>query len=78
MLHKLMIQFIQVAAAVSTIAAIYMTVFLKETTGETDALEQPILKVTESNEDSCEASNKTNFIRQIPSPRDIFCLLKSR
>ncbi|KAL6522522.1 hypothetical protein OROMI_031480 [Orobanche minor] len=67
----------QVAAAVSILAAIYMGVFLQETTRETDALEQPILNSTENDEDSCKAPKKTDFIRKIPSPRDIFRLLKS-
>ncbi|KAL0422942.1 UNVERIFIED_CONTAM: hypothetical protein Slati_3317100 [Sesamum latifolium] len=67
----------QVAAVLSIVAAIYMGVFLKEPTRENDALEQPILKVTEGDEDSCKASKKIDVIRNIPSPRDIYRLLKS-
>ncbi|KAL0365702.1 UNVERIFIED_CONTAM: Tetracycline resistance protein, class G [Sesamum angustifolium] len=37
-------QIFQVAAVLSMVAAIYMAVFLKETTRENDALQQPILK----------------------------------
>lgn len=78
MLYKQPVQLIQVSAAVSIVAAMYMIVFLKEKTRETDALKQPILEVTESNEEGCKASNKIDFIRKIPSPRDVFRLLKSR
>lgn len=70
-------QIFQVAAILSMVAAIYMGVFLKETTRGDDVLEQPILKVTEGDEDSCKASKKIEVIRKIPSPRDIYRLLKS-
>ncbi|CAA2970860.1 hippocampus abundant transcript 1 [Olea europaea subsp. europaea] len=71
-------QIFQVAAVVSIVAAVYMRVFLKDTTRHTDALEQPILKLeTESNQACCESSKKVDFIKGIPSPKDIFCLLKS-
>ncbi|KAL0334546.1 UNVERIFIED_CONTAM: Hippocampus abundant transcript 1 protein [Sesamum radiatum] len=70
-------QIFQVAAVLSMVAAIYMAVFLKETTRENDALQQPILKVTDGDEDSCKASKKIDVIRKIPSPRDIYRLLKS-
>ncbi|KAK6159607.1 hypothetical protein DH2020_006921 [Rehmannia glutinosa] len=70
-------QIFQVATAVSIVAAIYMGVFLKETPRQIDALEQPILNLAESEEDSCKASKKIGVIRKIPSPRDIFRLLKS-
>ncbi|KAL8487874.1 hypothetical protein ACS0TY_023795 [Phlomoides rotata] len=58
--------------------SVYIIAFLKEETGETDPLEQPILKETKSNEHSCKASNKINFIQKIPCPRDAFHLLKSK
>ncbi|KAK4437600.1 Hippocampus abundant transcript 1 protein [Sesamum alatum] len=70
-------QIFQVAAVLSIVSAIYMGVFLKETTRENDALKQPILKVTESDEDSCKASKKIDVVRKIPSPQDIYRLLKS-
>ncbi|KAG8368050.1 hypothetical protein BUALT_Bualt15G0005100 [Buddleja alternifolia] len=70
-------QIFQVSAAVSITAMIYMIVFLKDTTRITDALEQPILKVTESDEDGCKASKKIDFVKNIPSPKDIFRLLRS-
>ncbi|KZV24886.1 hippocampus abundant transcript-like protein 1 [Dorcoceras hygrometricum] len=66
-----------VAAAAAVASAIYMTVFLKDTKLPSDALEQPILKETESNEDSIKESEKMDFSKKIPSPKDIFCLLKS-
>ncbi|KAL7118490.1 hypothetical protein ACP275_02G005000 [Erythranthe tilingii] len=69
-------QIFQVAATISILAAIYMGVFLKETTRGTDALEQPILEVTESDDGSSKALKKID-IKKIPSPRDIFRLLKS-
>ncbi|PIN09490.1 hypothetical protein CDL12_17925 [Handroanthus impetiginosus] len=59
----------QVAAAVSIIAAIYNTVFLKEKTSQMGGLEQPIMNVTEN--------DGTGFIGKIPSPRNIYRLLKS-
>ncbi|PIN09491.1 putative transporter ADD1 (major facilitator superfamily) [Handroanthus impetiginosus] len=58
-------------------AAIYTMIFLKETTRQTGPLKQPILKVIENNEDSCESSNKNDFIGKIPSPQDIFRLQRS-
>lgn len=78
MLYKQPVHLIQVSAAVSIVAAVYMIVFLKEKTGEADPLEQPILEVTESNEEGCKASNKIDLTRKVPSPRDIFRLLRSR
>ncbi|KZV41131.1 hippocampus abundant transcript 1 protein-like [Dorcoceras hygrometricum] len=66
-----------VAAAAAVASAIYMTVFLKDTKLPSDALEQPILKETESNEDSVKESEKMDLSKKIPSPKDIFCLLKS-
>ncbi|KAL3613926.1 hypothetical protein CASFOL_042000 [Castilleja foliolosa] len=70
----------QVSAAISTLAAIYMVVFLKETARETDdALEQPILNSTENDDvdNMCKAPKKKEFIGKIPSPRDIIRMLKS-
>ncbi|GFQ00541.1 hypothetical protein PHJA_002198000 [Phtheirospermum japonicum] len=70
----------QISAVISTLAAIYMVIFLKETTRETDdALEQPILNSTENDDvdNSCKAPKKKEFIGKIPSPRDIFRMLKS-
>ncbi|PIN09494.1 putative transporter ADD1 (major facilitator superfamily) [Handroanthus impetiginosus] len=67
----------QVAASVSTVAAIYAMIFLKETTRQTGPLEQSILTVTENDEGGCESSNRKDFIGKIPSPRDIFRLLRS-
>ncbi|XP_073123855.1 uncharacterized protein [Henckelia pumila] len=71
------IQIFQVAAAAAIAAAIYMTIFLKDTKLPSDALEQPILKEIESNEDSVEALEKMDFSKKIPSPKDIYFLLKS-
>ncbi|XP_075503589.1 uncharacterized protein LOC142540962 [Primulina tabacum] len=71
------IQIFQVAAATAIAAAIYMTVFLVDTKLPSDALEQPILKEIESNDDSVKPLEKMDFSRKIPSPKDIFCLLKS-
>ncbi|KAL8492302.1 hypothetical protein ACS0TY_023795 [Phlomoides rotata] len=77
MLHKQPVQLIKVLTVVSIVAPVYIIAFLKEETGETDPLEQPILKETKSNEHSCKASNKINFIQKIPCPRDAFHLLKN-
>ncbi|KAL3812768.1 hypothetical protein ACJIZ3_014036 [Penstemon smallii] len=65
-------QIFQVAAAVSMVAATYMGLFLKDTTRHDNALEQPILKVTESDEDGCKAPEKIVLIKKIPSPKDIY------
>ncbi|KAL3833254.1 hypothetical protein ACJIZ3_007990 [Penstemon smallii] len=68
----------QIAAAVSIAATVYMRIFLKETSHETDSLTHPILEPdTESNQIGFELSKKINFIREIPSPKDIISLLKS-
>lgn len=71
----------QVAALVSTVSAIYMRVFLKETVhqGSGDGLTQPILKkapgVVQSDDDS---PQKVQVFKKVPSLKDISCLLKSR
>ncbi|KAL3813993.1 hypothetical protein ACJIZ3_015261 [Penstemon smallii] len=70
-------QIFQVAASISIVAAIYMTVFLKDTTRNVKALEQPFLEVAETDEDICKAPEKIGLIKNIPSPKDIFRLLKS-
>ncbi|CAA0827753.1 Major facilitator superfamily protein [Striga hermonthica] len=70
-------QIFQVAAAVSILATVYMGVFLKEKPLKTEALEQPILSFAEIEEDSCIAPKKKELIGKIPSPMDIYRLLKS-
>ncbi|KAL6522520.1 hypothetical protein OROMI_031478 [Orobanche minor] len=63
----------QVAAVAAVTAAVYMRVFLKETSrGQVvvDALDQPILK-------PIEPPTKTDLIKKIPLPKDILRLLNS-
>lgn len=55
-----------------------MGVFLEETTRQTDPLEQPILKVMESDEDCSKVSKKIHLLNKLPSPKDVLGLLKSR
>ncbi|KAL3613925.1 hypothetical protein CASFOL_041999 [Castilleja foliolosa] len=67
----------QVAAVAAATAAVYMRFFLKETVD--DALEQPILQpVTDQTiEARNETLTKTDLIKKIPLPKDIYRLLKS-
>ncbi|KAI3446295.1 hypothetical protein Pfo_002960 [Paulownia fortunei] len=71
----------QVAAAVSIVAVVYVTVLLKDTShrDHADHLEQPILEpeAEKNRAISLESSKQINIIRRIPSPKDIICLLKS-
>ncbi|KAG8364433.1 hypothetical protein BUALT_Bualt19G0128300 [Buddleja alternifolia] len=68
----------QVAAVVSVVAAVYMRIFLKDTTRHIDALEQPILKPgTETNDVGNEPLKKTDVIKKIPLPKEILRLLQS-
>ncbi|KAK4401357.1 Hippocampus abundant transcript 1 protein [Sesamum angolense] len=69
----------QLAAVVAVVAAVYMKIFLKDTsTCQADALEQPILKpATETSETGNESLKKTDLIKKIPLPKDIIRLLKS-
>ncbi|XP_059647431.1 uncharacterized protein LOC132293817 isoform X2 [Cornus florida] len=70
----------QVAAGVSMVAAVYMRLFLKETTYEGDALAMPILKSV-SDHDTAQSdgqsSRKVQVFKKIPSPVQLICLLKS-
>lgn len=77
--NKINIVFIQVAAVVAVVAAVYMRIFLKETSRQTDALEQPILKpMAETTESGNEQLKAADLIKKIPLPKDIIRLLKSR
>ncbi|XP_011088647.1 hippocampus abundant transcript 1 protein [Sesamum indicum] len=69
----------QLAAVVAVVAAVYMKIFLKDTsTCQADALEQPILKpATETSETGNESLKKTDLIKKFPLPKDIIRLLKS-
>ncbi|KAL0334545.1 UNVERIFIED_CONTAM: Hippocampus abundant transcript 1 protein [Sesamum radiatum] len=69
----------QLAAVVAVVAAVYMKIFLKDTSScQADALEQPILKpATETSETGNESLKKTDLIKKIPLPKDIIRLLKS-
>lgn len=73
----------KVAAISSTVAAIYMRIFLKETGGriKSDPLNQPIL-VDDGEECSDSGGNSskrvTESFKKVLQLKDIFCLLKSR
>ncbi|KAL0422943.1 UNVERIFIED_CONTAM: Hippocampus abundant transcript 1 protein [Sesamum latifolium] len=69
----------QLAAVVAVVAAVYMKIFLKDTSScQADALEQPILKpATETSETGNASLKKTDLIKKIPLPKDIIRLLKS-
>lgn len=64
----------QVASVVAILAAVYMRVFIKDSIREKDGLEPLILS---SETETSQSSQKMNFIHQIPSPKDVYCLLKS-
>lgn len=69
----------QVAAVVSILALVYMRVFLKDTIRENDRLEQLIFNPgTESSQPGPGSLEKMDFIHQIPSPKDVLLLLRSR
>ncbi|KAI3446296.1 hypothetical protein Pfo_002961 [Paulownia fortunei] len=68
----------QVAAVVSIVAAVYMRVFLKDKIRENDGFEQLILNPgIESSPSSRGSSENIGFIKQIPSPKNVFLLLKN-
>ncbi|CAA0827752.1 Major facilitator superfamily protein [Striga hermonthica] len=70
----------QVAAVAAFTAAVYMRIFLKDTTRKVDELEQPILKnVTDHRTTQVEnASLKlSDLVKKVPLPKDIIRLLKS-
>ncbi|XP_047943606.1 tetracycline resistance protein, class G-like [Salvia hispanica] len=62
----------KVASVLAILAAIYMRLFLKDSDREKDDL-QPLILSSEADH----SSKKTDFIHQIPSPKDVFHLLKS-
>ncbi|KAG8368049.1 hypothetical protein BUALT_Bualt15G0005000 [Buddleja alternifolia] len=71
-------QIYQVAAVISVVAALYMRIFLKDTTRTIDPLEQPILKQgNETNEVGNEQLKTSDLLKKIPLPKDIIRLLKS-
>ncbi|KAJ8765071.1 hypothetical protein K2173_010549 [Erythroxylum novogranatense] len=64
----------QIAASVSIVAAVYMRIFLKESV---ENLTQPILKEAPDDiEGHSTLLAKATEFKAIPSPRDLFCLLK--
>ena len=74
--------FVQVAALLSMIAAVYMRIFLKESVSDA-GMRQPILK--EGGEPNIEefenhelSGRTTRIFKRLPSVRDLICLLKSR
>ncbi|KAL8543384.1 hypothetical protein ACS0TY_004062 [Phlomoides rotata] len=71
----------QVAAVLAVLAAIYLKIFLKETSrvGQFDAaLEEPILKSsTEQTSEVSKLELLKNAVKKIPLPKDIIRLLKS-
>lgn len=73
----------QVAAVASIVAALYMRIFLKDTTRHIDDaalnLEQPILKPDlETTLPGSRSPDQTDAVGKIPLPKDIIRLLKSR
>ncbi|KAK4437599.1 Hippocampus abundant transcript 1 protein [Sesamum alatum] len=70
----------QVAAVVAVVAAVYMRIFLEDTsTRQDDALDHPILKPAAGTDHQTaeSAGKKTDLIKKIPLPKDIIRLLNS-
>ncbi|KMT01338.1 hypothetical protein BVRB_9g213530 [Beta vulgaris subsp. vulgaris] len=70
-------QTFQAAAVSSMAAAAYMRIFLKETTPETDASTQPLLKSEPSSSSDENLSKKVQIFKKIPNFHDVKSLLGS-
>lgn len=73
---------IQVAAGLAVLAAIYLKIFLTETSrGEIDAaaVEEPILKsvVDQTSSEADKPELLKNALKKIPLPKDVIRMLKS-
>ncbi|OIT32978.1 PREDICTED: hippocampus abundant transcript 1 protein-like [Nicotiana attenuata] len=70
-------QIFLVAAIASTVAAVYMQIFLEDTACFEDSIEQPILKSEMENDElDCETAKNVKVFKKVPSLKDIICFLK--
>ncbi|MCD9639653.1 Hippocampus abundant transcript 1 protein [Datura stramonium] len=72
-------QIFLVATIASTVAAIYMQIFLEDTTCFKDSIEQQPILIDEMEEDTasdCETRKDIKMFKKVPSLKDIICFLK--